>query len=120
MPWASLGTISLNWSWQSFTTPDVGGDTYRLIQRFRQGLIYPSGYFLLSWIYADGGRYGNVRKIWADNTQPTIIISPIPEILQDRGYSTRYASIKLPDSSRMNSTNPWIVEMQFDTPIAPP
>jgi hypothetical protein len=120
MPWASLGTVTLNWDWKSFSVPDVGGDTYRFRQRFTQGLIYPSGYFLFSWVYPTVGRYGSARKIWADNTEPTLIISPIPETLQERGLQTRYGSIKLPKSSRISQSNPWVVELQAETPIPPP
>jgi hypothetical protein len=116
MPWASLGSISLSWNWQTLSTPDVGGEVYRVIQRFRNDLIYPSGYFLFSWIYPDGGRHG-IRRIWADNTQPIVLIFSIPQALKSKGFETRYPMLKLPSRARLDSTNPWRVEIQVETPI---
>lgn len=118
MVWSALGSnIILTWNWQAFDLPDVGNEVFRVTSFVRQGVIYPNGYFMFSWLYDGVGRQV-VRKIYPDS-QPTVFSSPIPEYLRERGHFTRYASIKLSQRAYMNPSNPWIIKVEFETPIPP-
>lgn len=113
MPWLSMGRLQLSWDWQTVNLPDVNGNQYRIIQTYRKGLIYPSGYFLFGWLCVDAGIYG-VRKIWLSD-RPTLFSSPVPDSLASVCL-TRYATFKLPSRARIDPQNPWTVEIQDYTP----
>lgn len=113
MPWNSLGSVTLNsWDWKYFNTPDLPGtepNRYKIKQTFNQGLIYPSGYFLLGWQCYQGGVY-ELKKIYFDNQIERLFFSQVETGLQTI-CATRYGLAKLPKSARIDQSNIPVIEL---------
>lgn len=116
MTWQSCGAINLStWNWQSFNTPVVGSSgQFKIRQTFNQNLIYPSGYFLFSWICSDAGRYGT-KKFYFDNQHDQLFNGEVPDYLLATCL-VRYGMIKLPKRASIDPQNvPRIELFEFFT-----
>lgn len=112
MPWSSLGSVLLdNWEWKIFPTPVVGDvvQVYKVKQSFRQGLIYPEGYFLLGFLGRDLGKYG-LRRIYFDTQFETTFTYKLPNELFNIA-AVRDPIAKLPRRSRIDDNNLPVIEL---------
>lgn len=105
MVWQSCGVVSLNnWDWKTFNLPVVGTKgVFKIKQTFNQGLIYPSGYFLFSWICSNAGMYGT-RRFYFDNQHERLFHGELPNYLLST-CSVRYGLVKLVKSARVDTSN---------------
>lgn len=105
MGWQSCGSAVLNnWDWKTFNQPVVGTvGAYKLKQTFNQGLIYPTGYFLFTWICSNAGMY-STRKVYFDNQFERLFQDTVPDVLIGV-CSVRYGMVKLPKSARIDQNN---------------
>lgn len=99
MAWENLGQVNLSLQWQLLDEAVIGGEVFRIRQTYSS---YPIGYALLSFVYADGGRYG-YRRFYPDRNQDIMLLMPVPEMLIEKGLIVRYPTLKISGKTRIHA-----------------
>lgn len=106
MSWLSLGTVTLNYDWQTLAVPKLGFRTFRIIQENRQfpstkAVIAQSFGDKLQIYYPKGFYFSKVPKVYRFFTPD--------EFIEEN--SARFIAIKLSTYSRVTNFN-WRVTVE--------
>ena len=106
--WQSLGTLTPGLDWQSFPQDVFGQTTLRVIHSW--GNDRPIGSALLCQYFPTHGRAG-IRKLWAIDSTPRVLILPIPPELEEASFFVYTPQLKLGRFPHMGIQS-WQIELQ--------